>query len=72
MHVVCAADSDITLQLTNRILFKAHRKILEVHLEGFAGADAILHVFGDEVGPVGTTSVLNLHFQRLYRGTQPN
>jgi hypothetical protein len=39
--VVCAADSDITLQSSDGVLFKVHRKNLEVHSEGFAGADAI-------------------------------
>ena len=75
MSVVCAADSDITLQSSDGILFKVHRKNLEVHSEGFAGADAIATgmSLGDEVVPLSESSaVLDLLLRHMYRGPQPD
>ena len=38
---VCAVDSDLTLQSSDGVLYKVHRKNLEFHSETFAAADAI-------------------------------
>jgi hypothetical protein len=73
--IVCAADSDITLQSSDGVLFKVHRKNLEVHSEGFAGADAISPggSLSDEVVLLSESSaVLDLLLQHMYRGPQPD
>lgn len=71
--VVCAADYDITLRSSDGILFKVHRRNLEVHSEVFAGADAISPdgSSGDEAVSLSETStVLDLLLQHMYRGPQ--
>ena len=73
MSLVNAADSDITLQSSDGVFFKVHRKDLEVHSEGFAGADAISPgTSGDEVVLSETSAVLELLLQHMYRGTRPD
>lgn len=72
---VCAADSDITLLASDGVLFKVHRKNLEMHSDIFAGADAISleTASGNEVVPLSETSaVLDLLLQYMYRQPQPD
>jgi len=68
-----APDSDITLQSSDAVLFEVHRKNLEMHSEGFAGADAISSSFENEVVPLSENSaVLELLLQYMYRQPQPD
>ena len=70
---VCAPDSDIILQSSDAVLFEVHRKNLEVHSEGFAGADAISSSSEKEVVPLSENSaVLELLLQYMYRQPQPD
>jgi hypothetical protein len=72
---VCATDSDITLQSSDGVLFKVHKKNLEMHSEGFAGADAIAKqsASDNEVVPLTESSaVLELLLQYMYRQPQPD
>ena len=70
---VCASDSDITLQSSDGMLFQVHRKNLEVHSEGFAGADAISSLATEEIVPLSEDSaVLDLLLQYMYRQPQPD
>jgi hypothetical protein len=57
---VCAADSDITLLASDGVLFKVHRKNLEMHSDIFAGADAISleTASGNEVVPLSKTQAI--------------
>jgi len=72
----CALDSDITLQSSDGVLFKVHRKNLEMHAEGFAGADAVVSASkssDNEIIPLSETSTtLELLLQYMYRQPQPN
>jgi BTB/POZ domain len=55
------------------VLFEVHRKNLEVHSEGFAGADAILSSAEKEVVPLlENSAVLELLLQFMYRQPQPD
>jgi hypothetical protein len=72
---VCASDSDIRLQSSDGVLYDVHRKNLEVHSEGFAGAEAISehHSSDNEVVLLTETSaVLDLLLQYMYRQPQPD
>ena len=52
------------------VLFKVHRKNLEMHTEGFPGADVPVH---DEIVPLAeTATTLELLFQYMYRQRQPD
>ncbi|KAJ6477060.1 hypothetical protein C8R45DRAFT_1008677 [Mycena sanguinolenta] len=70
----CAADADITILSSDGVLFKVHRKNLEVHSDVFAGAEhATRPENGDEIVPLSETAdVLDLLFQYMYRQPQPN
>lgn len=73
-NTVCANNSDITLQSSNGVLFKVHRKNLEVHSEGFAAADSISGT-GSESEIVllsETSTTLDLLLQYMYRQPQPD
>ncbi|KAJ7431928.1 hypothetical protein B0H11DRAFT_824682 [Mycena galericulata] len=69
-----AADADITIQSSDGVLFKVHRKNLEVHSVVFAGAEtATLPENGDEIARLSETSeVLDLLFQFMYPQLQPD
>lgn len=71
---VCALDADITILSADGILFKVHRKNLEVHSDVFAGAeDATRPENGDEIVHLPENSdVLDLLFQYMYRQPQPD
>jgi hypothetical protein len=72
--VVCATDSDLTLQSFDGVLYKVHRTNLEVHSESFAAANSISAtsdssevVYLDE-----SSAVLDLLLQFMYRQRQPD
>jgi hypothetical protein len=72
---VCASDSDITLQSSDGVLYKLHRKNLEVHSDVFASAEAVSEQLSsdDEVVLLTETSaVLDLLLQYMYRQPQPD
>jgi hypothetical protein len=71
---VCALDADITILSADGVLFKVHRKNLEVHSDVFAGAeDATRPENGDEIVHLPENSdVLDLLFQYMYRQPQPD
>jgi len=72
----CADDSDITLQSSDGILFKVHRKNLEVHSEGFAAADSISGTGPESKSEIvllsETSTTLDLLLQYMYRQPQPD
>lgn len=73
--LVCASDSDLTLKSSDNVLFKVHRKNLEVHSDGFAAADSISQASSleNEVVELSESSaVLELLLQFMYRQTQPD
>jgi hypothetical protein len=74
---VCAVDSDLTLQSSDGVLYKVHRKNLEFHSEPFAAADAISATSdnsgGAEIVHLSERStVLDLLLQYMYRQRQPD
>jgi len=73
----CAPDSDITLQSSDGVLYKVHRKNLELHSEGFASADAISAASDNaddtEIVHLSESSaVLDLLLQYMHRQRQPD
>ncbi|KZP33083.1 hypothetical protein FIBSPDRAFT_1036239 [Athelia psychrophila] len=74
----CASDSDVTVRSSDGVLFKVHRKNLEVHSDIFAAADSIAtesagNAKADEVVPLSEhSSVLELLLQYMYRQPQPD
>ncbi|KAK7057955.1 hypothetical protein R3P38DRAFT_2843831 [Favolaschia claudopus] len=73
LYLVCAADSDITISSSDGVLFKVHRKNLEVHSDVFASAEHSTRPPHDEVVHLTeTAAVLELLFQYMYRQPQPN
>jgi len=67
----CAADSDITFESCDRVLFKVHRKNLECTSEGFAPPDGTSSSV--EVVPLAeSAAVLELLFQFMYPQRQPD
>jgi hypothetical protein len=77
MKAVCSTDSDITLQSSEGVLYKVHRKNLGIHSEGFAAADAISASTDDnnnsEIVHLSESSVvLDLLLQYMYRQRQPD
>jgi len=70
-----AADSDIILQSSDEIMFKVHRKNLEVHSEGFAGANSISPASSsndERVFLTEASAVLDLLLQHMYRQFDPD
>ncbi|KAJ7434053.1 hypothetical protein B0H11DRAFT_741282 [Mycena galericulata] len=69
-----SADADLTIQSSDAVLFKVHRKNLEVHSVVFAGAEsATLPENDDEIVRLPETSeVLDLLFQFMYPQPQPD
>ena len=62
---VSAADSDVTFESCDKVLFKVHRKNLECGSEGFAPPDGT--VSADEPVPLSESAeVLELLFQYMY------
>ncbi|KAF7357242.1 BTB domain-containing protein [Mycena sanguinolenta] len=70
----CAPDADLTVSSCDGVLFKVHRKHLEVHSDVFAdAANATRPENGDEVVQLEETSdALELLFQFMYRQPQPD
>ena len=77
VFTVRAPDSDITMQSSDGVLYKVHRKNLELHSEGFASADAI-SVASDNADDTEvvhlseSSAVLDLLLQYMYRQRQPD
>ncbi|KAJ6483864.1 hypothetical protein C8R47DRAFT_1321685 [Mycena vitilis] len=73
--VVCAPDADVIVSSSDGVIFKLHRKHLEVHSDVFADAASatLLENGRDEVVQLSETSaVLDVLFQYMYRQPQPN
>ncbi|KAJ7434625.1 hypothetical protein B0H11DRAFT_2117127 [Mycena galericulata] len=72
----CAPDADITVSSSDNVLFKLHRKNLEVHSDIFANAaDATRPENGNDSEVVHLSEncdVLDLLFQYMYRQPQPD
>ncbi|KAF7350754.1 BTB domain-containing protein [Mycena sanguinolenta] len=70
----CAPDADLTISSCDGVLFKVHRKNLEVHSDIFANAaNATRPENGDEIVPLEESSdVLDVLFQYMYRQPQPD
>ncbi|EPS96230.1 hypothetical protein FOMPIDRAFT_1130903 [Fomitopsis schrenkii] len=67
---VRADDADVTMVSCDGVLFKVHRKNLEMYTEGFPGVDVSVH---DEIVPLTeTAATLELLFQYMYRQRQPD
>ena len=76
-NVVNAADSDLTLQSSDGVLYKVHRKNLVLHSETFAAADAISAATGavdnsEIVSLSENSATLDLLLQFMYRQRQPD
>ncbi|KAJ7646060.1 hypothetical protein DFH06DRAFT_1332994 [Mycena polygramma] len=71
----CAPDSDITISSSDSVLFKVHRKNLELHSDIFAAAaDTTQREHRDNEDIVYLSEgadVLDLLFQYMYRQPQP-
>ncbi|KAJ6501309.1 hypothetical protein DFH09DRAFT_1324906 [Mycena vulgaris] len=70
----CACDSDITISSSDGVLFKVHRKNLEVHSDIFADAGIATHP-DDEDAVVDLTesaAILDLLFQYMHRQLPPD
>ena len=67
---VCSADSELTFLSGDNVLFKVHRKNLEILAEGFA-APAMIPGEGEVVQLVELAVVLELLFQYLYPQRHP-
>jgi BTB/POZ domain len=76
LQPVNAPDSDITLRSVDSVLFKVHRKNLEVHSDIFATAESISAPTADQeiedVQLSETAVVLELLLQFMYRQPQPD
>jgi BTB/POZ domain len=73
--VVCATDADIVLRSSDNVLFKVHRKNLELHSDIFADGGIVSgpETTSTEVVQLSETStVLDLLLQFMYRQPQPN
>ncbi|KAJ6592920.1 hypothetical protein B0H19DRAFT_1365207 [Mycena capillaripes] len=71
----CAPDADITILSSDGVLFKLHRKNLEVHSDIFANAANATDAENDgdkHVELSESAAVLDLLFQYMYRQPQPN
>ncbi|KIM36676.1 hypothetical protein M413DRAFT_58317, partial [Hebeloma cylindrosporum] len=66
-----AADSDLTFLSNDNVLFKVHRRNLEILSEVFA-APAVVSGEGEIVQIVESAAVLELLFQYLYPQRHPN
>lgn len=70
MLLVRADDADVIMRSCDGVLFKVHRKNLEMYTEGFPGVDVPVH---DEIVPlVETAATLELLFQYMYHQRQPD
>ncbi|CAA7269260.1 unnamed protein product [Cyclocybe aegerita] len=69
-----APDADITIQSSNLVLFRLHRKNLEMHTGGFPGGDLkMVQARPDEVISLSERSnVLELLFKFVYPRRQPS
>jgi len=70
----CAADSDVTLQSSDNVLFKVHRRNLAFHFESFAGAEAFANAStsSEDVCLSESAAVLDLLLRFMYRQRQPD
>lgn len=72
---VCAPDADLAILSSDGVIFKVHRKNLEVHSEIFADAEHVTgtgNVGEESVGLSESAAVLDLLFQYMYRQPQPD
>ncbi|GBE89381.1 hypothetical protein BKA93DRAFT_828027 [Sparassis latifolia] len=65
-----ASDADLVVKSSDGVLFNVHRRNLEMHSEGFPGADFVTN--GEIVELSETAETLHLLFQYMYRQPQPN
>ncbi|KAJ6477009.1 hypothetical protein C8R45DRAFT_368864 [Mycena sanguinolenta] len=70
----CAPDADLTVSSCDGVLFKVHRKHLEVHSDVFANAaNATRPENGNEIVHLPESAdVLDVLFQYMYRQPQPD
>ncbi|KAJ7146977.1 hypothetical protein C8R44DRAFT_758542 [Mycena epipterygia] len=70
----CAPDADITISSSDGVLFKVHRKNLELHCDIFANAaDTTRPETGEDIVHLSERAeVLDLLFQYMYRQPQPD
>lgn len=70
-ELVCALDADITFESCDHVLFKVHRKNLEVTSEGFSPPSGTIATH--EVIPlIERAEVLDLLFQYMYPQRLPD
>jgi len=67
---VSALDADLTIKSSDGVLFKVHRRNLELLSEGFPGEDVKTH--NEIVELTETADTLELLFQYMYRQLQPD
>ena len=71
--LVRAADADVTISSSDGVLFKVHRKNLELWSEGFPGSDVPVTVHDNEVVPLTErAATLELLFRYMYKERQPD
>ncbi|KAJ6593013.1 hypothetical protein B0H19DRAFT_1088984 [Mycena capillaripes] len=71
----CASDADITISSSDGVLFKVHRKNVEVHSDIFADAASATrpdNAAEEFVELSESSAVLELLFQYMYRQPQPD
>ncbi|KZP11905.1 hypothetical protein FIBSPDRAFT_799729 [Athelia psychrophila] len=69
----CAADSDVTFESSDHVLFLVHRKNLETHSEGFAPPAGTLAAPDQEIVELSeSAAVLDLLFQFMYPQWPPD
>lgn len=68
--LVSPNDSDITIRSSDGVLFKVHKKNLEMHSEGFPGEEVA--TLNEIVNLTETSTTLELLFQYMYRQPQPD
>ncbi|KZT05306.1 uncharacterized protein LAESUDRAFT_238562 [Laetiporus sulphureus 93-53] len=67
-----APDADLTILSSDGVLFKVHRRNLEMHSECFPGEDPVISDSPEVVALTEKASILELLFQYMYRQPQPD
>jgi len=68
----CAADSDVTFESCDNVLFKVHLNNLKTHSEGFAPPDETSLSLAEVVNLTESADVLELLFQYIYPQRPPD
>jgi hypothetical protein len=70
--VVNASDYDITLRSCDNVIFRVHKKYLEMNSQGFAAPASTVFTPDEVVSLTESSTVLDLLLQHIYPGPQPD